>query len=193
MTTGLDRVIEAINSCLNKKLEVIKLSHPDISISPSQLSVINSYRVQIIAQATQIYTIGNNAIADDVNNILNQFTHRIRETIKLTPEQIEFIIINELYPDLMAKENLVHIKDLPQKTIDQIFEIIGQESIQSVVDQIAQLDEALHDVCSFTEKLEVEVSPPSMGIVDNNIVENHSDAVATAIGASNSNEVSDFS
>ncbi len=172
MTNGLDKVIDAINSSLDKKLESINLSHPYSSTSSSQTDLINSYRDPIIAQAVQIYTAGNNAIADVINDILNEKQTLIMQATKnkLTPEQIEFIITNELYPDLMREENLVHIKDIPKKTIDLIFEILGEENIQQVVNLMLQLDEALYNVYIFTEDLEIEtLISPNNNITDANL------------------------
>ncbi|MCT4634862.1 MAG: hypothetical protein N4A31_01270 [Rickettsiales bacterium] len=172
MTNGLYRVIDDINSSLDKKLESINLNHPYSSISSSQTDLINSYRAPIIAQAVQIYTVGNNAIADVINDILNEKQTLIMQATKnkLIPEQIEFIITNELYPDLMREENLVHIKDIPKKTIDLIFEILGEENIQQVVNLMLQLDEALYNVYIFTEDLEIETSiSPNNNITDANL------------------------
>lgn len=160
MTTGLDRIIEAINLSLDKKMKCLKIEHPNIVISSAQMAIINSYRAQLVAHATQIYVMGSHAIDNIINDILNQFTQPIMESInnKLIPEEIEWVVTHGLYPDLVDEDDLAYVKDVSQKTIDQIFKIIGEENIQIVANQIKQLEDLLEELSLSAENIEIECS-----------------------------------
>lgn len=175
MTTGLDRIIEAINLSLDRKIECLRLKHPDTPISSSEMSIINSYRTQLVAHATQIYIVGNHAIDEAINDALNKVNHTIMRSLNnaIMPEQIEWVVTHGLYPDLIIdKTAIAFVEKLPKSTIDTIFKILGKENIINISSQIQELEDILQNLFLETENIKIEctVSNSSEAVAISNVV-----------------------